>query len=117
MNIPEKVYWELADYIEKNGSVTTKEIVESFSCDEFKFKSKEEYLSLMKIIKQSKNTFWGIGPFINDDDKWYNIRNKKVEQIEKLTETNRKLRENVLVLQQELYEMKNCRHSVNFSKN
>ena len=116
MNIPEKVYWELADYIEKNGSVTTKEIVENFSCDEFKFKSKEEYLLLMKIIKQSKNTFWGIGPFINDDDKWYNIRNKKVEQIEKLTETNRELREKVLVLQQELYELKNSRHTVNFLK-
>jgi len=109
MNIREKVYWKLADYIENNGGITTKEIIESFSCDEFKFRSKEDFLLLMKLIKQSKNTFWGIGPFIQDDDKWYNIRNKKVEQIEKLTETNRELREKVLVLQQELYEMKNTR--------
>ena len=71
----------------------------------------------MRLIKQSKNTFWGIGPFINDDDKWYNIRNKKVEQIDKVTETNRELREKLLKLQQELYEMKNSRHSANFSKN
>ena len=74
MNIPEKVYWELADYIEKNGGLTTHEIVKGFCCDEFKFKSKEDFLLIMKLIKQSKNTFWGIGPFINDDDKWYNQR-------------------------------------------
>jgi hypothetical protein len=117
MNIPEKVYWELADYIEKNGGLTTKEIVQGFCCDEFKFKSKEEFLLMMKLIKQSKNTFWGIGPFIHDDDKWYNIRNKKVEQIDKVTETNRELREQVLKLQQELYEMKNNRHTTNFLKN
>ena len=47
------------------------------------------------------------------------IEAKKImfDKIEKLTETNRELREKVLVLQQELYEMKNSRHSVNFSKN
>ena len=117
MNVPEKVYWNLADYIEKNGVLTTQEIIDGFSCDEFKFKSKEEFLLLMRLIKQSKNTFWGIGPFINDDDKWYNIRNKKVEQIDKVTETNRELREKLLKLQQELFEMKNSRHSANFSKN
>ena len=117
MNVPEKVYWNLADYIEKNGGLTTQEIIDGFSCDEFKFKSKEEFLLLMRLIKESKNTFWGIGTFINDDDKWYNIRNKKVEQIDKVTETNRELREKLLKLQQELYEMKNSRHSANFSKN
>ena len=107
----------IMDYIEKNGGLTTQEIIDGFSCDEFKFKSKEEFLLLMRLIKESKNTFWGIGPFINDDDKWYNIRNKKVEQIDKVTETNRELREKLLKLQQELYEMKNSRHSANFSKN
>lgn len=117
MNVPEKAYWKLADYIEKNGGLTTQEIVDGFCCEEFKFKSKEDFLSLMKLIKQSKNTFWGIGPFMNDDDKWYNIRNKKVDQIDKVTETNRELREKVLKLQKELYDMKNSRHSVNFSKN
>jgi len=117
MNVPEKVYWELADYIEKNGGLTTQEIIDGFSCDEFNFKSKEEFLLLMRIINQSKNTYWGIGPFINDDDKWYNVRNKKVDQIDKVTETNRELRETVLKLQQELYDMKNSRHSANFSKN
>ena len=52
-----KVYWNLADYIEKNGGLTTQEIIDGFSCDEFKFKSKEEFLLLMRLIKESKNTF------------------------------------------------------------
>ena len=106
MNIPEKLYWTLADYMEMNGGLTSTEIIESFGCENFKFKSEADFTNLMYIIEKAPNTYWGIGPFIQKKGKWYNIRSKKKKQIEKLTDANKELKNKFEELELELYRYK-----------
>jgi hypothetical protein len=106
-HLAEEDFWDLAEFIETNPGLTAIEILKDFkSKNEFKFSSEKEFLILMKIIGESPQSFWGIGPFINEKGKWNNVRSKKKEQIEKLTEGNKQLKDQILKLQAEFFKYK-----------
>ncbi|RZD41624.1 MAG: hypothetical protein CXT73_04575 [Methanobacteriota archaeon] len=106
--ITDEVYWDLANFIERNPELTTNEIIQDFkSSKEFKFTSEKSFLYLMNRIDRNRQSFWGIGPFMNKNGKWINVRNKKKEHIVVLTEANKQLKDKILDLQLELFQYKN----------
>jgi len=80
-------------HITINGGLTAKELVKTI--DFYKF-TPESLEYMFNQINTHKNTFHGIGPFLFRDGGWYNIRERKLDVIKRLTEENMKLKKNNL---------------------
>ena len=76
-------------HITINGGLTAKELVKTIDFYQFTPESLEY---MFNQINTYKNTFYGIGPFLFRDGGWYNIRERKLDVIKRLTEENMKLK-------------------------
>ena len=76
-----------------NGGLTTDELRKSIEFHNFTNDSLEY---IIKQINSHRRTYHGIGPFVERKGRWYNIRERKLDVIKKLTEENSRLkRENI----------------------
>tara|TARA_B100001094_G_scaffold326400_1_gene382468 strand:+ start:608 stop:994 length:387 start_codon:yes stop_codon:yes gene_type:complete len=84
---------QLDTHVTINGGLSIDELVKTIH---FHKLTTESLSYLFERINQNPNTFRGIGPFLFRDGGWYNIRERKLDVIKKLTEENMRLKkENV----------------------
>lgn len=76
-------------HITINGGLTAKELVKTIDFYSFTPESLEY---MFNQINTYKNTYHGVGPFLFRDGGWYNIRERKLDVIKRLTEENMKLK-------------------------
>ena len=76
-------------HITINGGLTARELVKTIDFYQFTPESLEY---MFNQINTYKNTFYGVGPFLFRDGGWYNIRERKLDVIKRLTEENMKLK-------------------------
>ena len=88
-------YDKLDNHIAINGGLSTSELVRSIGFHKFTNESLEY---LINNINKHPNTFLGVGPFENKEGKWYNVRARKVDIINNLTEENIRLKDDMELL-------------------
>ena len=76
-------------HITINGGLTAEELVKTINFYQFTPESLEY---LFDKVNTYKNTYHGVGPFLFRDGGWYNIRERKLDVIKRLTEENMKLK-------------------------
>jgi hypothetical protein len=80
---------QLDTHVTINGGLSIDELVKTIHFHKF---TTESLLYLFERINKNSNTFHGIGPFLFRDGGWYNIRERKLDVIKKLTEENMRLK-------------------------
>jgi hypothetical protein len=73
-----------------NGGLTIKELIKIIHFHKF---TEESLIYLIKVINENRCSFKGIGPFVERDGGWYNIRERKIDIIKKLTDEIKTLKE------------------------
>lgn len=84
-----KVLDKLDLHVTINGGLSTKELIKTIDFHKFTADSLE---FIFNQINNHRCTYHGIGPFLFREGGWYNIRERKLDVIKKLTEENMKLR-------------------------
>lgn len=88
----DNIYEKLDLHVTINGGLSTGELIKTIDFHKFT----EDSLEFMfNQINNHRCTYHGIGPFLFRDGGWYNIRERKLDVIKKLTEENMKLRKEV----------------------
>tara|TARA_B100000575_G_C23138536_1_gene662028 strand:+ start:2262 stop:2648 length:387 start_codon:yes stop_codon:yes gene_type:complete len=80
---------ELDTHVTINGGLSIDELVKTIHFHKF---TPDSLAHIFKQINQNPNTYHGIGPFLFRDGGWYNIRERKLDVIRKLTEENMRLK-------------------------
>ena len=83
------VLGRLDTHVTINGGLSLDELIKTIDFHKF---TKESLSYLFERINKNSNTFHGIGPFLYRDGGWYNIRERKLDVIKKLTEENMRLK-------------------------
>lgn len=87
-----------------NGGLTTDELRKSIEFHNFTNDSLEY---IIKQINSHRGTYHGIGPFVERKGRWYNIRERKLDVIKKLTEENSRLKRENIELKRKLKNYEN----------
>lgn len=87
------IYEKLDLHVTINGGLTTEQLVNTIDFHDF---TTDSLNYLFKQINNYRCTYHEIGPFVFRDDGWYNIREKKMDVIKKLTEENQRLKQALL---------------------
>jgi hypothetical protein len=88
-NMDMKVLEQLDTHVTINGGLSVDELVKTIHFHKFTTGSLSH---MFNVINKNPNTFHGIGPFLFRDGGWYNIRERKLDVIKKLTEENIRLK-------------------------
>ena len=80
---------ELDIIVTINGGLTIKELIKIINFHKF---TAESLLYLINVINKQRCSFKGIGPFEERDGVWYNIRERQIDIIKKLTDENNRLK-------------------------
>tara|TARA_B110000438_G_C15819048_1_gene653368 strand:+ start:2149 stop:2526 length:378 start_codon:yes stop_codon:yes gene_type:complete len=88
----DNAYGELDLHMTINGGLSIEELTKTIHFHKF---TKASLLFLINQINNHRCTYKGIGPFIKSDGGWYNIRERKIEVIKKLTEENMRLKKEI----------------------
>lgn len=91
------IFDKLDLHITINGGLNSKELTKTI--DFYKF-TPESLEYLFKQINSHRNTFHGVGPFLFREGGWYNIRERKLDVIKRLTEENIRLKKKNLELKE-----------------
>ena len=83
------VFKQLDTHVTINGGLSIDELIKTIHFHKF---TSDSLLYLFNKINQNQNTYHGIGPFLFRDGGWYNIRERKLDVIKKLTEENMRLK-------------------------
>ena len=86
-----------------NGGLTTDELRKSIEFHPFTNDSLEY---IIKQVNSHRATYHGIGPFVERKGRWYNIRERKLDVIKKLTEENTRLNGEIVELKKKVKELK-----------
>jgi len=83
------IFDKLDLHVTINGGLSTENLIKTIDFHNF---TTESLAYLFNQINSYRCTYYGIGPFLFRDGGWYNIREKKINVIKKLTEENKKLK-------------------------
>tara|TARA_B100001093_G_scaffold511705_1_gene580149 strand:+ start:3877 stop:4302 length:426 start_codon:yes stop_codon:yes gene_type:complete len=89
-------------YMTINGGLTTDELRKSIEFHSFTNDSLEY---IIKQVNSHRATYHGIGPFVERKGRWYNIRERKLDVIKKLTEENTRLKREITELKKKQKEL------------
>jgi len=85
----ENSYKKLDLHVTINGGLSIDELRKSINFHHF---TNDSLLYIIKQINSNRCTYHDIGPFIEKDSGWYNIREKNIDVITMLTEENMRLK-------------------------
>lgn len=80
---------QLDTHVTINGGLSSEELIKTIQFHKF---TTESLSYMFNQINKNPNTYLGIGPFLFRDGGWYNIRERKLDVIKKLTEENMRLK-------------------------
>ena len=83
------VLGQLDTHVTINGGLSLGELIKTIHFHKF---TTESLSYMFNQINKNPNTYLGIGPFLFRDEGWYNIRERKLDVIKKLTEENMRLK-------------------------
>jgi len=101
--------WEELDlHITINGGLSIGELIKTIHFHKF---TKGSLLYLINQINTNRCTFNNIGPFVERDGGWYNIRERQIDIIKKLTDENNRLKMDIEKCKSDTANALNCASS------
>ena len=96
-NMDMNVLGQLDTHVTINGGLSSEELIKIIHFHKF---TVESLSHMFNQINKNPCTYFGIGPFLFRDGGWYNIRERKIDVIKKLTEENMRLKKEVKYLKE-----------------